>query len=285
MPKRGLGKGLETLFQSSAEEEAENPDIISVRITQIEPNKNQPRKNFDSEKAEALAESIKEHGLIQPVILTQGKNGMYTIVAGERRWRAAKKAGLKELPAVVRSYSAEETAEIALIENLQREDLNPLEEAAGYRKLMDDFNLTQDAVSRKIGKSRSSVANSLRLLTLEKEITEMISDGRISEGHARAILALETKEERLALAKKIFENNLNVRQAEEAVKSVKKSGQPKKEVTRANDAEIKHTEEAIASVLGTKVSLKPGRKRGKIEIEYYGNKDLDRILALINVNI
>lgn len=285
MAKRGLGKGLGTLFENEAEEVQQPKNgVVRLKINSVEPNKNQPRKNFDSDKLDALASSIKEHGLIQPIIVTEGKNGIYKIVAGERRWRAAKKAGLKEISAVIDEYSDEEVAEIALIENLQREDLNPIEEALGYHQLLEDFNLTQELISQKIGKSRSAIANSLRLLSLDDQIKKLIISGEISSGHARAILSLESTELRLALSKRIIEDNLNVRQAEEIAKQLnKKRPQKQKKETTAGDIEIENLENRIASTLGTKVKISHSPKKGRIEIEYYGNDDLDRILGLLNL--
>ena len=285
MAKRGLGKGLGTLFENEAEEVQQPKNgVVRLKINSVEPNKNQPRKNFDSDKLDALASSIKEHGLIQPIIVTEGKNGIYKIVAGERRWRAAKKAGLKEISAVIDEYSDEEVAEIALIENLQREDLNPIEEALGYHQLLEDFNLTQELISQKIGKSRSAIANSLRLLSLDDQIKKLLISGEISSGHARAILSLESTELRLALSKRIIEDNLNVRQAEEIAKQLnKKRTQKQKKETTAGDIEIENLENRIASTLGTKVKISHSPKKGRIEIEYYGNDDLDRILGLLNL--
>lgn len=286
MAKRGLGKGLGTFFENETEEAPRQPKngVISLKINSVEPNKNQPRKSFDSDKIDALADSIKEHGLIQPIIVTEGENGIYKIVAGERRWRAAKKAGLKEISAMINEYSDEEIAEIALIENLQREDLNPIEEALGYHQLLEDFNLTQELISQKIGKSRSAIANSLRLLSLDDQIKKLLISGEISSGHARAILSLESTELRLALSKRIIEDNLNVRQAEEIAKQLnKKRPQKQKKETTAGDIEIENLENRIASVLGTKVKISHSAKKGRIEIEYYGNDDLDRILGLLNL--
>lgn len=287
MAKRGLGKGLETLFETKPDDivaESKN-GIVDLKINSVEPNKDQPRKTFDSEKIDALAESIKEHGLIQPIIVTEEKGGMYKIVAGERRWRAAKKAGLKEIPCVIREYSGEEVAEIALIENLQREDLNPIEEALGYRLLLDDYNLTQELISQRIGKSRSAIANSLRLLSLDDQIKKLLISGEISSGHARAILSLESSELRLALVKRIIEDGLNVRQAEGIAKQLNKTKPKKvKKDTTAYDVEIENLENRIASTLGTKVKISHSPKKGRIEIEYYGNEDLDRILTMLNLS-
>lgn len=294
MAKKGLGKGLGSLFSDNdikevtsvpkKEEKKSGGDITTVRMTQIEPNKKQPRSNFDEEKIASLAESIKEHGLIQPIIITPANNNMYKIVAGERRWRAAKKAKLKEIPALIRDYSDEQVAEIALIENLQRENLNPIEEAVGYNLLMDEFNLTQEVISQRVGKSRSAVANSLRLLSLEKEIQKLLIDGLITSGHARAVLSLEDKELRKALAKKIIDDNLNVRQAEALAKQLqKKTPAKKKKEKTAYDIEIENIQNKLSSAMGTKVSINHTPKKGKIEIEYYGNDDLNRILEYFSI--
>lgn len=292
MPKKGLGKGLGSLFSENDIEEVTSSDtgkikegdITNVKISLIEPNKKQPRRHFDKEKIEVLSESIKEHGLIQPIIITPSDNGMYKIVAGERRWRAAKKANLKEIPAVIRSYNEEQVAEIALIENLQRENLNPIEEAIGYNLLMEEFNLTQELISQRVGKSRSAIANSLRLLSLEDDIKKLLIEGILTSGHARAILSLESTELRMALAKKIIEDNLNVRQAESLAKQLQKKKQPKKETEKtAFDIEIEHIQNNLSSAMGTKVKINHSPKKGKIEIEYYGNKDLERILEFFNI--
>lgn len=292
MPKKGLGKGLGSLFSENDIEEVTSSDtgkikegdITNVKISLIEPNKKQPRRHFDKEKIEVLSESIKEHGLIQPIIITPSDNGMYKIVAGERRWRAAKKANLKEIPAVIRSYNEEQVAEIALIENLQRENLNPIEEAIGYNLLIEEFNLTQELISQRVGKSRSAIANSLRLLSLEDDIKKLLIEGILTSGHARAILSLESTELRMALAKKIIEDNLNVRQAESLAKQLQKKKQPKKETEKtAFDIEIEHIQNNLSSAMGTKVKINHSPKKGKIEIEYYGNKDLERILEFFNI--
>ena len=287
MAKRGLGKGLGTLFENDGAkiEETAQKGTSTLKITDVEPNKKQPRKTFDKEKIEELALSIREYGLIQPIVVTPSANGIYTIVAGERRWRAAKKAGLKEVPVVINDYTDEEVAEIALIENLQREDLNPIEEALGYHVLLEDFNLTQEMISQKIGKSRSAIANSLRLLSLDDDIKKLLISGEISSGHARAVLSLESSELRLALTKRIIEDNLNVRQAEEIAKQLNKKKKPKKEKQiTVTDIETENLANRISSSLGTKVKIMHTAKRGKIEIEYYGNDDLDRILSLLNLN-
>lgn len=290
MAKKGLGKGLGSLFDDNniiddiiTQEAPDNKGITTVSISSIEPNKKQPRRQFDKEKIDALANSIKENGLIQPIIVTPSKNGMYKIVAGERRWRASKKAGIKEIPAVIREYSDEKIAEIALVENLQREDLNPIEEALGYKTLLEEFNLTQELVSKRIGKSRSAIANSMRLLSLEDQIQKLLISGEISSGHARAILSVDDNELRLALSKRIIEDSLNVRQAESLAKQLQKKKPPSKPSKKsAYDIELENIQNTLSSNLGTKVKISHTDKKGKIEIEYYGNDDLERILKLIN---
>lgn len=282
MVKKGLGKGLNVLFN---EENATsiNDGIVELKITQIEPNKNQPRRNFDQEKLDILADSIKEHGLIQPIIVIKRDDGVYTIVAGERRWRAAKKAGLTSIQAVVKNYSNQTVTEVALIENLQREDLNPIEEALGYKSLIDEYNLTQDEISKKIGKSRSAIANSLRLLSLEEELQQYIISGEISEGHARAILSLNEFVMREFLLNRIVEDGLNVRQAEKMAKDLQKTKKEKTNEISVYDIELDRIKNKLERGFGTKVKIQHGAKKGKIEIEYYGNEDLERILSLFNI--
>lgn len=282
MGRKGLGKGLDVLFSD------ENPSsidsgITEIKITQIEPNSNQPRKNFDTNKLEILADSIKEHGLIQPIVVTAADNGRYIIVAGERRWRAAKRAGLKTLPAVIKNYSPQTVTEVALIENLQREDLNPIEEALGYKSLIDEYNLTQEEISKRLGKSRSAIANSLRLLSLEGEIQKYLISGEISEGHARAILSLNGFVLREFLLNRIIDDDLNVRQAEKLAKDLQKVKEEKSKTVNAYDIEIDRIKNKLEQGLGTKVKIQHGAKRGKIEIEYYGNDDLERILTYFSI--
>lgn len=290
MPKKGLGKGLGSLFgeQDIAEAASDNiissrGDINNIKMSLIEPNKKQPRRSFDEEKINALSQSIKEHGVIQPIIITPSENGMYKIVAGERRWRAAKKAKLKEIPALIRDYNDEQVAQIALIENLQRENLNPIEEAIGYNLLMEEFNFTQETISQRVGKSRSAVANSLRLLSLDKDIQKLIISGSLSSGHARAVLSVEDNELRKALSKRIIEDSLNVRQAEALAKQLQKKTPPKKTKEKTPyDIEIENLQNRLSSSMGTKVKITHTPKKGKIEIEYYGNDDLERILEFFN---
>lgn len=284
MAKKGLGRGLTSLLPEEEPkiEEQSSKDVLEVRINEIEPNRKQPRKAFDDEKINALAQSIQEHGIIQPIVITpSGTSGLYTIVAGERRWRAAKKAGLTSVPAVIRSYNEEQIAEIALIENLQREDLNPIEEALGYHTLLEEFHLTQERISQQIGKSRSAIANSLRLLSLEEPIQKLLVQGEITGGHARAILSLEDSKLRIVLAKRILDENLNVRQAESLAKQLQRAPKKEKEKT-AYAIELEAIQENLSSQLGTKVKIIHGAKKGKIEIEYYGDQDLERILSQIH---
>ena len=281
MVKKGLGKGLGSLFEDDNEIIDENA-IKEIKISQIEPNKNQPRKRFDKEKLVALSESIKENGLIQPIIVTKSDDDRYTIVAGERRWRAAKLAGLTAVPSIVKEYTEKTVAEVALIENLQREDLNPIEEALGYKELSEKYFLKQEEISKIVGKSRSAIANAMRLLSLEDEIQSKIISGDISEGHARSALSLDGFELRNFLVSQIIENGLNVRQAEVFAKQLQKgTKEKKKREPDVYDIELERIQNKLSSNLGTKVTISHGQKKGKIEIEYYGNEDLDRILNLI----
>ncbi len=281
MVKKGLGKGLGSLFEDDNEIIDENA-IKEIKISQIEPNKNQPRKRFDKEKLVALSESIKENGLIQPIIVTKSDDDRYTIVAGERRWRAAKLAGLTAVPSIVKEYTEKTVAEVALIENLQREDLNPIEEALGYKELSEKYFLKQEEISKIVGKSRSAIANAMRLLSLEDEIQSKIISGDISEGHARAALSLDGFELRNFLVSQIIENGLNVRQAEVLAKQLQKgTKEKKKREPDVYDIELERIQNKLSSNLGTKVTISHGQKKGKIEIEYYGNEDLGRILNLI----
>lgn len=302
---RGLGKGLGALFETAAakeegtfedfeksfeaELEAENaeksPDssrVVMIKLRDIEPNPEQPRKSFDEEKLAALAESLKLHGILQPVLVKKSPNGMYVIIAGERRWRAAKLAKLKEVPCIVRDYGKRELAEIALIENLQREDLNPIEEAEGYKNLMEAFELTQEQVSERVGKSRSAVANSLRLNNLCDEVKKFVIDDALTQGHARAILGLENKDFQKTVAEKVKKEGLNVRQTEKLVSEINKNGGIFERVKPAVDLSAKKYYEDIESSLskrfGTKVKIQPGKNKSKIEIEYYTKEDLERLL-------
>lgn len=286
MAKKGLGKGLGALFETNDSkifETTESSDnVVNIKISFIEPNKEQPRKVFDEEKLKVLAESIKSCGVIQPIIVEKSTGDYYQIIAGERRWRASRMAGLKEIPAIVRSYEKQQSMEIALVENLQREDLNPIEEALGYKSLLDEFSLTQEAVAQKLGKSRSAIANSLRLLSLDKDIQKLISDGLISGGHARAILSVDEKY-RKEFAEQIINNGLSVRQAE---KLAQKLQETKKETSKKNNEiniHLKEIQSRLSTILGTKVKITDSDKKGKIEIEYYGREDFERVLNLLNL--
>ena len=278
MAKKGLGKGLDALF---AEEEKEQ-GVLEVKTTEVMPNKNQPRKNFDEEKLEALAESVKEHGIIQPIIVRKSGE-FYTIIAGERRWRAAKLAGLKKIPVIVREYDELQIREIALIENLQREDLNPIEEAQGYRALMDEYNFTQEQISERLGKSRSAIANSVRLLTLDEFTTAKLVAGEITEGHARCALSVPAGVVREFFVNRIIEEGLNVRQTENLAKDLTKprADKPAKQKESPFKIELERISQNLEQFLGTKVKLSGNSKKGKIEIEYYGNADLERLLEII----
>ena len=286
MAKKGLGRGLGALLDAGAvvETTTENEkDVKKIKITQIEPNKTQPRTDFDEEKIEELADSIREYGLIQPIVVKLNKNGYYTIIAGERRWRASRKAGLKEIPAVIKDVSEQTEKEITLIENIQREDLNALEEAAGIKELIDVYGLTQDEVAKKIGRSRPAVANILRLLNLSAEIQNLVKDEKLSQGHARALLAVEDAEKAQEIAKLIIAQDMSVRQTEayiaslSKVKTVKKPSKEEIEILR----HIKALEESLSSELGTKIKIVNKKNKGRIEIPYTSSEDFDRIINLI----
>ncbi len=286
MAKKGLGRGLGALLDAGAVVETTTEtekDVKKIKITQIEPNKTQPRTDFDVEKIEELAESIREYGLIQPIVVKLNKNGYYTIIAGERRWRAARKAGLKEIPAVIKDVSEQTEKEITLIENIQREDLNALEEAAGIKELMDVYGLTQEDVAKKIGRSRPAVANILRLLNLPEEIQKLVKEGTLSQGHARALLAVEDKAKAQEIAKLIIAQDMSVRQTEayiaglSKVKTVKKLTKEEIEIAR----HIKALEESLSSELGTKIKIVNKKNKGRIEIPYNSSEDFDRIIKLI----
>lgn len=279
MAKKGLGNGVGSLFSEINIDDDTGEKVSELKIVDIEPNKNQPRKDFDIEKLELLSASIREHGVIQPIIVTKITDSRYRIVAGERRWRAAKMAGLDTIRAIVADYSKQTVSEVALIENLQREDLNPIEEAEGYRALMTQHKMTQEKISERIGKSRSAIANALRLLTLNADIQAYIMSGELTGGHARAILSLPTEALREKLTTKIIAEGLNVRQAEKLAKDLQRDVPPPKEKT-AVQQEIESIQSRISDSLGTKVKISHGSKKGKIEIEYYGNEDLERLIGI-----
>ena len=278
MPKMtGLGKGLDALFGPVPEEEQvkENDTLKNLKITEVEPNRDQPRKRFDQEALEELAQSIKEYGLIQPIVVSK-KDGYYSIVAGERRWRASKIAGLSEIPAIIREDDERVNTEISLIENMQREDLNPYEKALGIRTLIDNYGLSQEIVAKKLGKSRSTIANWVRVLNLEPRVLEMVKEGKISEGYCKALLMLPP-EKQYETAIQMLERGATVRQVEKKSK-VKET----KEEQKRNHILYKNIENTFQSFFGSKVRLDAGRRRGKIIIEYTSNEDLERILDLVN---
>ena len=273
----GLGKGLDALFGPAPEEEQmqENDTLKNLKITEVEPNRDQPRKNFDQESLEELADSIKEYGLIQPIVVTK-KDGYYGIVAGERRWRASKIAGLTEIPAIIREDNERINSEISLIENMQREDLNPYEKAVGVRTLIDNYGLSQEEVAKKLGKGRSTIANIVRILNLEPRVLEMAKEGKLSEGHCKALLAITDPEKQYKTAIQMLERGATVRQVEKKAR-VKET---KEELDR-NHILYKSIEDNFQSFFGSKVRLKKKKRRGKIIIEYTSNDDLERILGLI----
>jgi len=286
MAKKGLGRGLGALLDAGSVIETTTEserDVKKIKITQIEPNKTQPRNLFDEEKILDLAESIKEYGVIQPIVVKLNNNGFYTIIAGERRWRAARNAGLKEIPAVIKEVSEQTEKEITLIENIQRENLNAIEEAAGIKELMEEYGLTQEDVAKKIGRSRPAVANILRLLNLPEEIKELIKEEKLSQGHARAILGIENKKLAQDIAKRIIAEDLSVRQTESLVSSLLKEKKVKK--PSKEEAEIarymKSLEESISSDLGTKIKIVNKKNKGYIQIPYSSSEDFERIINLI----
>ena len=252
-----------------------------VKITMIEPNREQPRKNFDEDSLLELAESIKQFGLLQP-ILVQDKGTYYEIIAGERRWRAAKLAGIKEVPVIIKEFTEQEIIEIGLIENIQRENLNPIEEAAAYKRLLEEFNLKQDEVAERVSKSRTAVTNSMRLLKLCEKVQQMVIDDMISTGHARALLAIEDPSSQYELAVKIFDEKLSVRDVEKLVKEIKNPKQPKPKKVIENEFLYNDLANKMKDVMGTKVNISSkGNGKGKIEIEYYSNDDLERMFDMI----
>jgi ParB family chromosome partitioning protein len=272
LTKRGLGKGLDALFADNAADSTSEP-AVTLKLTEIEPNHAQPRKNFDENSLAQLADSIKHHGILQPLLVRPitGGDG-YQLVAGERRWRAARMAGLDEVPVVIKELNDEEVVAIALIENLQREDLNPIEEAEGYRTLMESFSLTQDEVAQRVGKSRPVIANSLRLLSLPDEVLDMLKEGKLSQGHARALLALPDEKSIISLAKEIIKKGLSVREVEKFVKRLQSDKPPsRKPALGVLESEAARS---LTESLGRKVNIIAGKKKGIIQIEYYGEEDL-----------
>ena len=294
--KRGLGKGLDSLIptnvmmesevkhatvSTASSPEEEKDGTLMVKLSKVEPNREQPRKNFDEDSLQELAESLKHFGMLQP-ILVQNRGDYYEIIAGERRWRAAKIAGLKEVPVIVRELTDQEIVEISLIENIQREDLNPIEEAQAYKRLLTEFHLKQDEVAERVSKSRTAVTNSMRLLKLCDEVQKMVVDDMISTGHARALISIEDPEEQYLIAQKIFDEKLSVREVEKLVKDLHKPPKPPKEENKTLQAIYQEISERLKQSLSTKVSVSAKQNgAGKIEIEFYNHEDLERLLERI----
>ena len=294
--KRGLGKGLDSLIPTNVMMESEvkhatvstassaeegKDGTLMVKLSKVEPNREQPRKNFDEDSLQELAESLKQFGMLQP-ILVQNRGDYYEIVAGERRWRAAKLAGIKEVPIIVKDYTDQEIVEISLIENIQREDLNPIEEAQAYKRLLTEFHLKQDEVAERVSKSRTAVTNSMRLLKLCDEVQKMVVDDMISTGHARALISIEDPEEQYLIAQKIFDEKLSVREVEKLVKDLHKPPKPPKEENKTLQAIYQEISERLKQSLSTKVSVSAKQNgAGKIEIEFYNHEDLERLLERI----
>lgn len=291
MASKGLGKGLDSMIppkrtaraqaqDSAANKNANKSGEVILKINDVEPNKNQPRRTFNEDSLIELSESIKQHGIVQPLVVAKQKD-YYEIIAGERRWRAAKIAGLKEVPVIIKDYSPQEIMEVALIENIQREDLNPIEEAKAYKNLIDEYNLKQDQVAEKVSKSRTAVTNALRLLKLDDRVQEMLINENISSGHARALLGLDDAEKQYYIATQIFDEKLSVRETEKLVKQINRPEQPpkpKKELK--NDFVYRDIEEKLKEKIGTKVKInRKTEDKGKIEIEYYSPEELEKILA------
>lgn len=307
MSKRGLGKGLDALIPETEKSAKDNSsvnktetekevvkevikEIDTIDINKIEPNATQPRKFFDEDSLQELAESIRQHGLIEPLIVQKSKEDFYSIIAGERRWRAARIAGLKDIPVIVKEYNSQQIIEIALIENLQREDLNPIEEAEAFNRLIEEYNLKQDEVAEKVSKSRVTITNSLRLLKLDERVRNMIIEDKIKSGHARALLTIEDVDEQYNAAVKIFDEKLSVRETERLVKLINsKETAPKKEEkieTQQEKLIFKQYEEKLKLVMGTKVNISHKNDgKGKIEIEYYSPEEFERLIDIMsNIN-
>lgn len=290
MSSKGLGRGLEALFgvyndnfsNNNITSNKESGGVLEIDITKIKPNPNQPRKNFDQDALNELAASIKVHGIVQPIVLNKQSNGEYLIIAGERRWRAANICGLKTVPAVIKNYTEKQIKEISIIENLQREDLNPIEAARAIKQLMDEYGLTQETVSERIGKSRSNVANTLRLLTLYPEVVDMVEKGKISAGHARCLVVIEDAKEQIKLAQAVISKNLSVRDLEKAVKAY--TNPTKKVVIKEEQSlELKELINQMQKTFATKVSAIGNDHKGRIYIDYYTRDDLDRISELLEL--
>ncbi len=294
---RGLGRGLDAMISDTAKprpadkaqekalhQETDPKDkVFMVKLSQVEPNRKQPRKQFDEDALLELAESIKQFGVLQP-LLVQKKDDYYEIIAGERRWRASKLAGVKEIPVIVKNFSEQEAVEISLIENIQRENLNPIEEAAAYKRLMEEFHLKQDTIAERVAKSRTAVTNSMRLLKLDERVQQMLIDEMLTTGHARALLSIENKELQYSTAVKVFDEKLSVRETEKLVKEVLNPAKKEKpqEKDRAQDLIYEQLEEKIKGIIGSKVAIhRKTKDKGKIEISYFSQEELERIVELL----
>ena len=291
--KKGLGKGLDSLIpdkplkttttntSTPLEDNKSDTGERMMKINMVEPNREQPRKNFEEDALLELADSIKQFGVLQPLLVRKRKD-YFEIIAGERRWRAAKMAGVKEVPVIVKDYTEQEIVEISLIENIQRENLNPIEEAMAFKKLLEEFNLKQDEVAERVSKSRTAVTNSMRLLKLDEKVQQMIIDDMISTGHARALLAIDDHEQQYILANKIFDEKLSVRETEKLIKELKNPKKPKEKKIIENQFVYTDLAEKLKEVMGTKVSIaSKGKSKGKIEIEYYSDSELERVFDLM----
>ncbi len=280
----GLGKGISALIPESSENTAVTPQqegsVNTLKITQVEPNPDQPRKVFDAEKLAALSESIAEHGILQPIVVKKNENGLYTIIAGERRWRAARMAKLKEVPVIIKDFDDKTVMEVSLIENLQREDLNPIEEAMGYERLLKEFGLTQEEIGVKVGKSRPAITNAMRILSLSEPVRRLVEQLELSAGHGRALLGIEDAKLQEETAYLIIEKDWSVRQTENYVnqlnKEIKESQKEKPDKINIARHEL---EERLGNMLGTKVTIKQGKNKGKIEIEFYDKDSLEKIVS------
>lgn len=287
MARKGLGKGLDALFAHNSEpvviSTREGESVVELRLSEVEPDSAQPRTRFDNEKLSELAASIAEHGVITPIIVKKLDNGFYRIIAGERRWRASKIAGVSTIPAIIRDMDKEALYQVSLVENLQRQDLNPIEEAKGYKRLAEEFHLTQEQIAKKLGKSRSSIANSLRILNLPTKVIDYVEEGRLSFGHAKVLLSVTDEKRLLTLAEKAVAEELSVRALEEELSA--KPVPVKKEQKENINVKLayKELEDKITKHLSTKTKITGNNKKGKIEIEYYGTEDLERIVKLLGL--
>ena len=287
--KGGLGKGLDSLITDKVNKPGAAKDTsltptedqaVMVPINKVEPNKEQPRKHFNEDALLELSESIKQMGIIQPIVV-QDRNSYYEIIAGERRWRAAKQAGLKKIPVIIKNYTEQEIVEISLIENIQREDLNPIEEAFAYKRLLEEFNLKQDEVAERVSKSRTAVTNSVRLLKLDRRVQQMVIDEMISTGHARALLSIEDGDQQYKMAMQVFDEKLSVREVEKLMKKLQNSNEKKEKQKPEHEFIYQDMEEKIKALLGTKVTISPkANHKGKIVIDYYSDDELERLMDL-----